>query len=142
MIFFRISKSIKILTTSYIVPAACIRKLLSQETTLENDYFQIFIDQTIFSSLFQKTFSQGRAQGGKGQCPLKPVKGGELWHFSNLKLISEEHKKLVCCFFMIVLCEGEIKQYFQGNWTVCVPLKYPRSQMLWIYPFPPRAPPP
>ena len=142
MIFFRILKSIKFLQ----LPTLCLQHVFvnyfHKETTLENDYFQIFIDQTIFSSLFQKTFSQGRAQGGKGQCPLKPVKGGELWHFSNLKLISEEHKKLVCCFFMIVLCEGEIKQYFQGNWTVCVPLKYPRSQMLWIYPFPPRVPPP
>ena len=68
--FFPYFKKYKILTTSYIVPAACIRKLLSQETTLENDYFQIFIDQTIFSSLFQKTFSQGRAQGGRGSAPL------------------------------------------------------------------------
>ena len=33
---------------------------------------------------------------------------------------SEEHKKLVRCFFLLVLFEGHIKYYLQGNWTVCV----------------------
>ena len=51
---------------------------------------------------------QGRIQGGQGGCvPPRPVKGGrsppplELRAFtlSNLKLKSEEHKKLACCSF-------------------------------------------
>ena len=64
---------------------------------------------------------------------------------SNLKLIREKNiKKLVCCFCLLVLFEGEIKYYLQGNWTVCVPLKYRRSQMFSIYssnfaPPPPRV---
>ena len=44
--------------------------------------------------------------------------------------MSDADQILVCCFSLLVLFEGKINQYLQGNKNVCVPVKYPRSQML------------
>ena len=62
--------------------------------------------------------SQPRAYTGGGGCkggssPHIPVKGGAPLELRDITLLkyetsSEEHKK-VCCFFLLILFEGEIK---------------------------------
>ena len=75
-----------------------------------------------------------------GSAPPRKIQSYNTFQMWNWRVKSI--KKLVCCFFLLVLFEGEINNYLQGNWTVCETLKYSRIQMIWIYSSNFAAPPP